>query len=126
MTKKKNKEEKKEEVVEVVTIESVDNDFYLTKDERLELLYLDAVIKNLELSYRLKEREFNEAIVVLQSRITELQNRKTLDLSGLVEERKTKNRELNALKETIEAKYSFKLSECSFDEFTGRITIIPQ
>jgi hypothetical protein len=125
MTKKKDKEEKKEEL-EVVKVEFVDTDIYLLKEEKLELLYLDAVIKNLELSYRLKEREFNEMLIALQNKIAETQNKKILDLTSLAEEKKIKNLELKTTKEAIEAKYGLKLSECSFDEFTGKLTVLPQ
>jgi hypothetical protein len=126
MTKKKVQEVTEVIETEVVIEESFDSGFCLANEERLELLYLDAVIKNLELSARLKDKDFNEAIQLLQKRIQELQSQKNIELNSLIEEKKTKLVELRNTKDKIETKYGFKLSECSFDEFTGRITIIPQ
>lgn len=132
MTKKKEKEVEIPVVIEDIMPQEYqpdpeeEHELYLLKEERLELLYLDAVIKNLELSVRLKDKEFNDAIALLQKRIGELQAQRATELNSLVEEKKTKIAELRVVKTSIETKYSFKLSECSFNEFTGQITVIPQ
>ena len=93
-------------------------EFTLTAAERLELLYLDARIKNAELSIRLNKKE-------LQEQVTNLHNHYTKVLEALENDKTISKTELQQIKQAVEDKYEIKLEDYGFVEETGKLTKLP-
>jgi len=105
--KKQIVEEKPEEILVVDGVQLDGNELY-------RLLYFDAKIKNLELSKRLRQKEVEDQIRLIKQTF-EVFEKETGRQKDLVYD------EMKQTKDDIEKKYNIKLSECTFDELTGKL-----
>lgn len=115
------------EVSEEVLEENIEvKEVKLDNGELFHLLYLDAYIKNLELSTRIEEVNIVDQVEELQNKILELQNKLTASINYNKFEKEQKKAELFRLKQEIERKYCIDFSKCTFNEFSGVVTKIDE
>ena len=103
--------EQKQEEVLVIN----DGSIQLTGEELYRLLYFDAKIKNLELSRRITARDCDDQMRKIKQTFEKYEQ-------DMATQKETTHKDLAEIRQTIETKYGIKMSECTFDELTGKLT----